>query len=170
MSFIELAKKRYSCRKLSEKKVPAELVDKIIEAAIVSPTAKNMQPYKIWLMDSEDAKNAIKEVNQFIFGADTFLVLGADESISWVRPQDNKNFADIDAAIVGTQMMLAITDLGLATTWVGYFDAPRLKQIYPEMQKYNLIAIFPIGYEREDAKPAGLHNKRKSKEEVVTVL
>ncbi len=49
--------------------------------------------------------------------------------------------------------MLQITDLGLATTWVGHFDAPALKQMYPEMADYNLIALFPIGYAAEDATP-----------------
>ncbi len=170
MSFIELANTRYSCRKLSDKKIEPELIDRIIDAAISAPTAKNIQPYKIWLMESDEAKKAIKDVNDFIFGADTFMVLGADESAGWVRPQDGKNFADIDASIVATQIMLQITDLGLATTWVGYFDAPKLKEIYPEMKDYSLIAIFPIGYEREDAKPAQLHYQRKSKNEVFKKL
>ena len=39
MDFLELAKKRYSCRQLSDKKVEKEKLDKIIEAGILAPTA-----------------------------------------------------------------------------------------------------------------------------------
>mgnify|MGYP000956572518 CR=1 FL=1 len=56
MNFLELAKERYSCRQLSDKKVEKEKLDKIIEAGILAPTATNAQPYKIWLIESDEAK------------------------------------------------------------------------------------------------------------------
>ena len=86
------------------------------------------------------------------------------------RPFDNKNFSEIDAAIVATHLMLAVQDEGLGTTWVGYFDAPKLQQLFPEMQDHELIAVFPIGYPADDATPADRHNQRKAKEELVRYL
>lgn len=170
MSFNELAKDRYSCRKLTDRKIEQEKIDKIIESAIAAPTAVNKQPFKIFLMDSEKAKESIHEVSNYIFGADTFLLLGYKEEEGWVRSFDNRNFADVDASIVGTHIMMEIADQGLATTWVGHFDAPRLKEIYPELADYELIAIFPIGYPTPEAKPSHLHTKRKPKEEVFEIL
>ena len=76
----------------------------------------------------------------------------------------------MDAAIVATHIMLEIEDLGLATTWVGNFDAPHLQELYPEMQDYELIAVFPFGYAENDAEPSERHMERKSIEELVTVL
>lgn len=170
MGFLELAKDRYSCREFSSKKIESDKLRKIISAGIASPTAVNKQPYKIWLMGSQEAKNKIKQVTSYTFGAETFLVLGYKEEEAWTRKFDQRNFADVDAAIVGTHMMMEIHDLGLATTWVGYFDAPTLKELCPEMQDYQLIAIFPIGYPREDAKPSPRHMERKTEAEVVEVL
>lgn len=170
MEFLELAKTRYSCRELSGKKVDKELIDKIIDAAILSPTAVNSQPYKIWVVESEEGKEKVSQVTNYTFGADIFLVLGYKEEEAWVRKYDKRNFGDVDAAIVGTHMMMEITDLGLATTWVGYFDAPLMKDLFPQMKEHELIAIFPVGYEAETAKPSPRHTLRKSKEEVVEVL
>ena len=141
-----------------------------MEAGIAAPTAVNKQPYKIWLMQSEKARKAIYEVTRFTFEADIFFVVGYLEEEAWVRKYDGRNFADVDASIVATQMMLEIQDLGLGTTWVGHFDAPHLKNLYPEMEPYGLIAIFPVGYPAEDAEPAVHHGIRKDKAEAVKIL
>ena len=170
MEFLELAKERFSCRSLKCTRIDKKLIDKIIEAGIAAPTAVNKQPYKIWFMQSPEAKERIKEVTRFDFNADTFLVVGSKEEEAWVRKYDGKNFADVDAAIVATHMMLEIQDLGLRTTWVGHFNAPKLKELCPQMNGYELIAIFPIGYAAEDGVPSERHEDRKSVEEVVQVL
>ena len=59
MDFLKLARERYSCRQLSDKKVEKEKLDKIIEAGILAPTATNAQPYKIWLIESTEAKGKL---------------------------------------------------------------------------------------------------------------
>ena len=170
MDFLELAKERFSCRSLKCTRIDKELIDKIIEAGIAAPTAVNKQPYKIWFMQSPESKERIKEVTRFDFNADTFLVVGSKADDAWVRKYDGKNFADVDAAIVATHMMLEIQDLGLRTTWVGHFNAPKLKELCPQMKGYELIAIFPIGYAAEDGVPSERHEDRRTVEEVVQVL
>lgn len=170
MDFKELAESRYSCRKFSDRKVERSVVDQIIDTAIKAPTAVNYQPYKIFLMDSAQAKEDIRKVTTFTFGTDTFLLVGVHEKTGWVRSFDERNFADVDASIVATHIMMQIHDLGLATTWVGHFDAPLLKELYPTMADYDLIALFPIGYPADNAHPASLHFKRKSKEEILEIL
>ena len=161
MDFLKLARERYSCRQLSDKKVEKEKLDKIIEAGILAPTATNAQPYKIWLIESTEAKEKLAKANRYQFGAGVFFVVGAKEDEAWVRKFDNHNFAEVDASIVATHMMLEITELGLA---------PLLKEEFPEMKGYELIAIFPVGYPATEAKPSERHTVRKTVEEAVSVL
>ena len=170
MTFNDLARKRYSCRKLAAKPVEQEKLDAIIEAGILAPTAVNKQPFRIWVAKSPDAVKAIHEVTPYTFGAEVFLIVGAKREEAWVRPADNVNFADVDATIVATHMMLAIEDQGLATTWVGYFDAPKLQELIPELAGFDLVAIFPVGYADSSASPSPMHAKRKSTEELVKCL
>ncbi len=170
MKFQELIRKRYSCRKFSDKEVDKELIEKIIEAGRIAPTAVNTQPFKIFWLESENAKEAIRKASSCTFGADNFLIIGYKKEEGWERTFDQRNFADIDAGIAATHMMLAIEDLGLSTTWVGYFDAPMLQTLYPEMKEYHLIALFPIGYAADDSTPSERHFKRKETTQILEIL
>ena len=170
MNFLELAKARYSCRKMSEKPVEPEKLEQILQAGIAAPTAKNLQPYKIWVIKSAEAMEKIKQATHFTFGANIVLAIGGKKSEAFVRPSDNENFAIVDASIVATHLLLAIQDAGLATTWVGMFDAPKMKELFPEMQDYELVALFPLGYAADDAKPSPRHEDRRSMNEAVVSL
>ncbi|MBQ9488186.1 MAG: nitroreductase family protein, partial [Selenomonadaceae bacterium] len=72
--------------------------------------------------------------------------------------------------IVATHLMLAVQDEGLGTTWVGWFDAPKMQELFPEMKDYELIAVFPIGYPADDAKPSNRHEERRNISDAVTEL
>lgn len=56
------------------------------------------------------------------------LVVLADHATSWKRKYDGKDAAEVDAAIVGTHIMLQAVALGLGSTWVGYFDPSALRR------------------------------------------
>lgn len=172
MEFLELAKARYSCRKLADKPVEPEKVARILEAAVAAPTAKNVQPYKIWKVTSAEALAKVQQVAKFPFvqQSKVILAVGTKADGAFVRPFDNKNYAEIDGAIVATHIMLAVQAEGLGTTWVGYFDAPKLQELIPEMAGYELIALFPIGYPAEDAKPAPRHAERRAIAEAVAEI
>ncbi|MBR6012867.1 MAG: nitroreductase family protein [Selenomonadaceae bacterium] len=170
MTFLELAKERYSCRKLTDKPIEPEKIERILQAAISAPTAKNIQPYKIWKIYSDESMEKIKQVTNFTFGAGLVLAVGVDMKKSFVRPFDEMNFGYIDGSIIATHIWLAVQAEGLGTTWVGWFDAPKLQELIPEMKDYDLIALFPIGYPAEDAKPSNRHEDRRNISEVVTEI
>ena len=170
MDFLKLSQSRYSCRKMSDKPVEQEKIDRIIAAAIAAPTAKNNQPYKLWLFKSEEAMAKLKETTHFTFGAKIVLAVGVKKSDAFIRPFDQKNYGEIDGAIIATHIMLAIEAEGLASTWVGYFDAPKLQELFPQMKEFEMIALFPIGYAAEDAKPSPRHTERRAVEDVLEVL
>ena len=172
MDFLTLAKDRYSARKFVSGEVPQEDIDKIIEAGLCAPTAVNYQPFKIWAFESAEAKAKLLSCTKmkFIEPAPVIFAIGSKADIAWVRPYDQKNFADIDAAIVTTQMMLAIHDLGYGSTWIGHFDADAVKAQFPAMKDYELIALLPVGVIADDCKPSERHSVSKSRKELVAVL
>lgn len=112
MSFLDFAKERFSCRKFSDKPVESEKVDKIIEACLAAPTAVNFQPFKIFIFNSEKSIEKVAKATPYTFGAKLIFAVGADSKNSFVRKFDNKNGAEIDAAIVGTHLILEVHDLG----------------------------------------------------------
>ena len=169
MDFLDLAASRFSCRKFSEKQVEQEKIDLIIKSAMLAPTAVNKQPFKIFQINKNNI-DKLKKATPFTFDAQVFLVVAADENNSYVRNFDNKNFAQIDATIVATHMMLEIQNLDLGTTWVGHFDENILKAEFPQIKDYSVVAIFPVGYKASDAQINPFHFKSKTKEEIFEII
>ena len=172
MDFLTLAKDRYSARKFVGGEIPREDIDKIIEAGLCAPTAVNNQPFKIWAIESEEAKEKLLSFTKmkFIEPASVIFVIGSNAYNAWVRPYDQKNYADIDAAIMTTQMMLEIHDLGYGSTWIGHFNPISIKDFFPEMSDYELIALLPVGIIAEDCAPSERHYQSKSREELVEFI
>ena len=75
--FLELAKARYSCRKIASDPVSEEAIDKIIEAAIAAPTAVNKQPWRIIVIRNSDLIAKMGDVSPYMFGAPMCIALGA---------------------------------------------------------------------------------------------
>ncbi len=174
MDFYKLADERYSCRKFSDREVEREKLEKIMDVAVMAPSAVNYQPIKVWLMESESAREILQKVTpyRFVHKVKHVFVIGGRKNSSWTRESDNKNFADVDAAIAATHMLLEIHDLGLRSTWVGDIDIKLLKELCPQMADYEIVAMLPVGYASDEPKsgPCKLHFTRKSREEIVEVL
>ncbi len=158
--FSQLARDRFSARKFDPARpVSDEQIDKIIKAGLDAPTAVNFQPFKIWVFKSAEAKEKLLTATkmQFIADAPVIFMIGAKHEGAWVRQFDEKNFAEIDAAIVTTHMMLEIHDLGLGSTWIGHFDAPRVHELFPQTKDYELVALLPAAYMASDCAPSERH-------------
>lgn len=170
--FLQLSHDRYSCRAFSERPVEGEKVDALIEAAVAAPTAVNRQPWHAWVVESPEAIERLGACTRFMFGTRVAILVGAAPDEAWVRKYDDRNFADVDASIVATHIMMEAADLGLGTTWVGHFDAPAVKEAFPQTAGYDLIAIFPLGYpaEGEEGAPSARHGERRATDELVSRL
>lgn len=171
MDFLELAKKRYSVRKFSNKKIENYKIEKVLEAARLSPTATNAQPQKIYIINDSKGMKKLEKVTPYCFNAKAALIVCYDKEKSWKRIKfDGEDSGDIDSAIVGTHIMLQLADMGLGTTWVGYFDPIKIKEEFNIPNNIVPKAIFPIGYPSEDSLPSDKHFKRKNISEIVEFL
>ena len=168
MEFNDVLNRRYSCRAFAAHAVEEEKVKRILEAGRMAPTAVNKQPVHIWTVSNQETLEAIKGVTRSNYGAPLLLVVGCRPADAWVRRYDDKNGAEVDAAIVATYMMLAAENEGLATLWVGSFDPALLRNILPGAEGYEIVAMINIGYPAPDSKPSAMHGARKTMEELVT--
>ena len=65
---------------------------------------------------------------------------------AWTRPWDGKNIADIDATIVMDHIILAATDVGLGTCYVGAFKADKAKRFLNLDENEVPVLFTPLGY------------------------
>ena len=165
MDFLELAKERYSVRRMSPEKVKKEDLDKILEAARLSPTAKNMQRERLLVINTEEGIEKIKQCTQCDFRASTIIVISYEKDYEQNESEFSRKYGLIDTGIVATHMCLEVTNLGLGTTMVGLFDRELTKKLFNIPDKYQPELLLPIGY--IDRKPSILHDRRKPIEELV---
>lgn len=167
MSFIKLAEERYSLRSISSKPVEKEKLDLVLKAGQLSPTACNNQPQRILVIEDKEALEKLKKCTAYHFNAPIALLVCYDKNASWKRKFDGDDSGVVDASIVTTQMMLQAAELGLGTTWVGYFDPALIVKEFGIPENIVPVALLPMGYPSEDAKPSPAHYQRKPIEETV---
>ena len=144
-AFQVLARERYSCRSFKDTPLSEEQVRQILEAARLAPTAANKQPVHVWVVKSPEGLAKLKGATDYTYGAPVVFMVGARPDAAWVRKYDGKNGAEVDAAIVGTHIMLEASALGLGNVWVGSFDPARIKADFPETAGYEVVCLFPVG-------------------------
>lgn len=144
-----------------------EKIDKILEAGRVAPTAMNIQPQRILVLQDKEKLEALGQCTRYGWGAPVIMIICYDKDISWKRKYDNQDEGIVDASIVTTQMMLEVHNLGLGTTWVGYFDPMKVRKVYEIPENLEIVSILPIGYPSEDSKPNERHEDRNSIDKMV---
>lgn len=167
-AFLRLAAARYSCRSFAPGSISEAELSSLVEAARLAPTAVNKQPVHVWVFKTPEALAKLKDVTRYTFDAPVVLLVSCKPEDAWVRSCDGKNGAEIDAAIVGTHIMMEAASLGLGTTWVGSFDPAKLAELFPQTADWVPVAMFPIGHPA--GKPSERHAERKTYEELVTEL
>ncbi len=168
MSFIDLAKSRFSCRKFDAKPVEQEKIELILESVKAAPTAVNKQPQRILVINDKNIIEKLKECTKYTFDAPVCFVICVNSSLAYNRGYDGKNSADIDGSIVTTHMMLEAQDLGLGTTWVMAFNPEKAKEILDLPSELEPLALLPTGYPADDVTISPLHEKSISIDDMVS--
>lgn len=170
MDFNEVLNKRYSVRSYKSTPVEQEKLQAILNASRLAPTAKNSQPQKLFLANTEEALQKIDLVSPNRFGAPAVVILCGDNERACILKSNGRNFIETDMAIVQTYMMLKATELGLGTCWIGRFDAEKIYQVFNIDKKYTPFGLLLIGYPSDDCVPSPNHDNRLELSEVVSFL
>ena len=160
MAFIDIAKHRCSIRNYDNKKVEPEKLEQILEAAHVAPTAANLQPVRLIVVQSEEGLSKIGKAAN-IYGAPLAIIVCADHDKAWVRPFDNKQTGDIDASILTDHMMLEATELGLGSVWICYFKPDVIRKEFDLPNNLEPVNILAIGYSNEKSSDSERHSKMR---------
>ncbi len=166
MDFLELAKKRYSVRSYTDAPVEKEKVDCILEAARVAPSAANLQPVRLVVIDDEKGMKKLGMAAN-TYGAPCAIIVCADHVRAWKRPTDGKSTADIDASIVTDHMMMEATSLGLGSVWICWFDPDTITREFGLSESLEPVNILAVGYSDEpDKSPERFLDERISLSEL----
>ena len=164
MSFLELAKKRYSVRAYKSIPVDDDELQKVLEAARLAPTAANRQPFQFLVIHTagrEEELGRIYSQPWFVQAPIVICACGIPEQ-AWVS-RDSKSYCDVDVSIAMDHLILAATDLGLGTCWIGAFDPTAVREALGLPEDVEPITFTPLGYPNDEPRP----KKRKPLAELI---
>lgn len=164
MEFSELIKKRYSVRAYKPDPVEDEVLNQVLEAARLAPTAANRQPFQLIVIPTAGREAELRRIYDRDWFVQAPLVICACgiPAQGWVR-QHGKNYTDVDVAIAMDHLILAATSLGLGTCWIAAFDPTAAREVLGLPDGVEPIAFTPLGYPADQPKP----KKRKALSELV---
>ena len=157
MKFNEVIETRRSIRKYKNTPISKEKINKILEAARIAPSAGHRQPWHFIVVEN---KETIKKLAKREWAAEApVMIVGlADQEAS-------PRWCINDLGIAFEHIVLAATDLGLGTCWMGQSKREELvKSLLDIPDKFRVIALTPLGVSDEtpDSKD------RKSLDDIVS--
>ena len=170
MEFREVIRRRYSCKKYSDRQVEKEKLDAILEAGRLAPTAKNLQEQHIYVIQSPEALAKIDAVTPCRYGAPTVLVVAFDSSNVFTYPGGRRDSGVEDATIVATHLILAAADEGIDSCWINFLDPEKLAAELGLPENEEVLMVMDLGYAAEGAGPLPGHTNRKELAETVSYL
>lgn len=170
MNFKELAGQRYSCKKYSDRIVPTDILQKILECGRLAPTAKNLQEQHIYVASSSESHSKIDECTPCRYGAPVVLVVAFNKTNVYTYPGGKRDSGIEDASIVATHLMLGAADSGVDSCWVNCFDPDKLHSLLNLPKDEEILMLLDLGYAAEDTAPLPNHFSRKPLADTVTEI
>ncbi|RJS90915.1 nitroreductase [Candidatus Bathyarchaeota archaeon] len=166
MDVFEAIKTRRSIREYQEKPVEQEKLSKVLEAARLSPSAANKQPWKFIVVTDPKVKESLRSAynKDWLISAPVIIVGCALPKEAWVR-SDGEEYWKVDLAIAMQSLILEAWEQGLGTCWIGAFREDGVKKALGIPDDVRVVALTPLGYPAEEKGPVV---RRKPLEEIVS--
>ena len=147
MDFSTIIKGRRSIRAYRDTDIEEDKLQKILEAARLSPSASNRQEWKFIVVRNKDTREKLARAafNQsFVAEAPVVIVGCATETKSIMACGQPTH--TVDLSIACTHMILQAYELGLGTCWLGAFKENEVKKILKIPESVRVVVMTPVGY------------------------
>jgi len=164
MDVLSAIQGRRSIRQYSSQPIEDIKLNKVLEAARLSPSANNRQSCKFVIVKDNETRANLAEAaggQLFVGQAPVILVAcGTDPDSIMMCGQHRYT---VDLSIATAYMILEAYEQGLGTCWLGSFDEKRVKEILGIPEGIRVVAMTPLGYPTDS--PA--ERPRKNLDEIV---
>ncbi|MEG1524398.1 MAG: nitroreductase family protein [Clostridia bacterium] len=157
--YFDLIQRRESCRNYATRPVEREKLDRCIEAARLSPSACNSQPWKYFVVTNADMCEQLRPclqdlgMNQFVDGCNAFVVVVEQKAnlseMVGMRFQ-NQDFVSVDIGLSVSQLCYAATEQGLSTCILGWINEKKIKQLLAIKPECHVRLVLCVGYAADE--------------------
>lgn len=147
---IDMILSRRSIRHYEQKKIPNEILNKILEAGRQAPSAANRQPLHFIVVTDYNIKKELSKglFNRFIKDSPLTIVGCANTG-----DRLTGKWSIVDTTIALQNMVIAAWTMGIGSCWIGDFKEEKVKELLQIHNKWKVVALIPFGYPAEQPKP-----------------
>ena len=164
MELLSEIEKRKTVINFSDREIEQPVLDRILDAGRLAPSAKNRQPWRFIVIRDKSLKNKIRDVS---YGDDRFsqapvAVAVCTTNIDYKMPNGELSYP-IDISFATSFMMLQAEHEDIGSAIITTYQEDKVKNILTVPYSMKVVMILLLGYsgERET------HNIRLPKERVV---
>jgi len=157
-------RERYSVRSYQAQEISDTVLNKLLEAARLAPSANNRQSWKFIVVKEKERRKSLARASagQDFVGEAPVVIAAVALDPEHIMSCGVPEYA-VDLAIAVDHITLQAVELGLGSCWIGAFSQQEAKKILNIPDKYKVVALLPIGYPGVPPGP----KIRKSMEEIV---
>ena len=147
MEVFKAIRKRYSVRGYLDKQVEDDKLNKVLEAARLAPSARNIQEWKFVVVKDKDTRQKMIDAckgQEFVGQAPVIIVACA--IITDYTMTCGQLAYPVDLSIAVDHMTLQAVELGLGTCWIGAFFEDKVKKLLKIPDEARIVAVLPLGY------------------------
>ena len=155
METFESIEKRRSVRKFDDIPVEWEKIGNILRAAQLAPSSGNVQDFKFVVVTDKTKRAALANAalkQHWIAKAPVIIVIYSEPKLTqrFYGLRGEKLYTIQNSAAAAENMLLAATDQGLASCWVGAFDENMVNRVLGAPTTARPQVMIPIGYSSEE--------------------
>jgi nitroreductase len=167
MELIDVIRNRRAVRDFTDASIDRPTIERLIEAAILAPSAMNLQPWafavllgrerieghakraKHWLLASLSQTSYDPSIRHMLEDPEYALFYHAPALVVILAKSSGTQSAE-DCCLAGENLMLAARNEGLGSCWIGFarpwLDLPATKAELKLPDQYHVVAPIVLGY------------------------
>jgi len=182
LKILETIRKRRSIRNFDSRPVEEEKITTMLESARLAPSSCNSQPWHfVVVKDREKIKlvstcvpigeKLLGEYASNSFISKAGLIIAGCANPNLITHRGGKlaglDCLLLDMGIALEHMVLAATELGLGTCWLGYFSRKKIKKALGVPALTKVVALLAVGYPSPETKLN--EQKRRKLEDIYSI-
>ena len=168
---------RRAKRALSDKKIPDEILHRIMTAATYAPSCFNKQSWRFLVVTDDDSLKKIHEsltdANYWVKKAPAIVVVATKPEFG-CQLSDQRDYAVFDCGLATENLILQGFKEGLYAHPIAGYDPLKVKALFNIPEAYIVITLVAVGYPGDDSALNAKHKElehsqrnRRSESEVI---
>ena len=149
MDVYEAIRTRQSVRQYKPDQVPDDVLDRVMDAARLAPSAGNKQPWRFIIVTDDAMREQVAEAcngQNYMAQAPIIIAACGSEEDAYSAMGGYWNALPVDVAIAFDHLTLAAVAEGLGTCWIGSFTEDEVRRLLGIPDDVTVIALTPLGY------------------------